>query len=47
MEKYLKAEMEVVTFEAEDVIATSGCASDCSADCKTESFDGEGVCPWD
>ena len=31
MEKYLRAEIEVVEFEAEDIIATSGCASDCSA----------------
>ena len=32
MEKYLRAEIEVVEFEAEDVIATSGCASDCTTD---------------
>lgn len=32
MEKYLKAEMEIVEFEAEDIIETSGCAADgCSS----------------
>ena len=28
MEKYLRAEMEVVEFETEDVIETSGCFTD-------------------
>ena len=36
--------MEVVEFEAEDVIATSGCVSDCSCVDPTGSFDGEWVC---
>ena len=40
MEKYLRAEMEVVEFEAEDVIETSGCAADCSCVDPTGSFDG-------
>lgn len=33
MEKYIRAEMEVVEFETEDVITTSGC--------ETDEFDGE------
>ena len=28
MEKYVKAEMETIEFEAEDVITASGCSSD-------------------
>ena len=32
MEKYIRAEMEVVEFETEDVITTSGCVADCAAD---------------
>ncbi len=28
MEKYVKAEMEIIEFEAEDVITTSGCDCD-------------------
>ena len=32
MKKYERVEMEVVRFETEDVIATSGCAVDCPAD---------------
>ncbi len=28
MEKYIRAEMEVVEFECEDVITTSGCPAD-------------------
>ena len=40
MEKYIKAEMEVVVFEAEDVITTSGtCEYDGS-----DPFEGEWVC---
>ena len=30
MEKYVKAEMEIIEFEAEDVITASGCSSDLS-----------------
>lgn len=36
MEQYIRAEMEVVEFECEDVITTSGCES------VTSAFDG----PW-
>ena len=36
MEKYVKAEMEVVELSADDVIMTSGCP--------TDEFDGEWVC---
>ena len=35
MEQYVRAEMEVVEFECEDVITTSGCP--------TDAFDGEWV----
>ena len=35
MEQYVRAEMEVVEFESEDVITTSGCP--------TDAFDGEWV----
>lgn len=38
MEQYVRAEMEVVEFENEDVITTSGCEYDGSG-----SFDGEWV----
>lgn len=33
MEKYVKAEMEIIEFEAEDVITTSGGSSSGSSDC--------------
>ncbi|MBQ9080125.1 MAG: hypothetical protein IJY27_03550 [Clostridia bacterium] len=44
MEKYIKAEMEIVVFEAEDVIMTSGCTSDCACVDPTGGFAGEAVC---
>ena len=33
MEKYTKAQMEVIEFENEDVIGTSGCPDECYGDC--------------
>lgn len=36
MEEYIRAEMEVVEFETEDVITTSGCVSDI---CPTYDYD--------
>ena len=33
MEKYAKAQMEVIEFEAEDVITTSGCTIEGFEDC--------------
>ncbi len=44
MKKYERVEMEVVEFEAEDVIETSGCASDCSCVDPTGPFEGPWVC---
>ena len=36
MEKYTKAQMEVIEFENEDVIGTSGCPDECYGDCVGE-----------
>ena len=36
MEKYAKAQMEVIEFENEDVIGTSGCPDECYGDCVGE-----------
>lgn len=41
MEKYVKAEMEIIELEAEDIIMTSGTA--CEYD-GSSGFDGEEVC---
>lgn len=32
-ERFLKPEMEVITFSGEDIITTSGCSGDCGAIC--------------
>lgn len=32
-EKFLKPEMEVITFNGEDIITTSGCGKDCPTNC--------------
>ena len=42
MEKYVKAQMEVIEFEAEDVITTSSCDADlnfCSANAPADGND--------
>ncbi len=44
MEKYVRAEMEVVAFDAEDVIMSSGCKTDCSCVDPTGGFEGESIC---
>lgn len=31
--KFVKPEMEKITFEEEDIIVTSGCHPDCAPDC--------------
>ena len=32
-ERFLKPEMEVITFHGEDIITTSGCGKDCPTNC--------------
>lgn len=48
MKKYEKAQMEVIEFENEDVIGTSGCPVECYGDCVGEvtndpRFPGQGL----
>ena len=45
MEKYTKAQMEVIEFEAEDVITTSGeCMGDCVGEVTNDPrFPGQGL----
>ena len=40
-EKFDKPEMEMVTFDAEDIIMTSGCTQDCGWNCTND----DKMCP--
>ena len=44
-EKFEKPVMEKITFEAEDIIVTSGCSGDCRRICSTDCITVcQGVC---
>lgn len=47
MKKYVKVEMEVVEFDAKDVIMTSGCSTDVSVDVGGWECGNEGGGCWD